>query len=368
MTMMIKILAPCLALAACVAGARDDAPGPDLEPTLGALSPGTTFCPAGFSLDLAHRLCASATEAVGPFPRAMIEDCKRFVANRSNGSNACETTVTGEVNARWALALAIGARDHTLQASGCATGTSFDPATGYCRDAANVYGPFSNDDVAFCKSKIGGSACETNRIAPTMVRPKATGFSAATEIAVTGRGAHIGKLVIAIGVAEGTLHNDGSATPAYFGHRDSGIPNIGLWSCTVCGSRSAADADQFYYDAVIAPEVGAYQRSAAGLANHPMVAAAFFGLLVQSPAAALDDANATDLALITQLARGQVTAPVTEAKLLAALVRAWTVRGVMQWHSPDTGAIDPAAGRADQLRRLRAYESALGANGVTPYP
>jgi hypothetical protein len=184
-----------LGLAACLAGAQ--APSPDLE-----LSSATiTFCPAGFALDTTYQLCASPTEAVGPFPRAMIDDCKRFVANRSDGSNACETTLTGQVNTRWALALAIATRDHTLTTSGCVTGTSFDPATGYCADGANVYGPFSTDDVAFCKARLGGAACETNRIAPTMVRSKSTGFSAATEIAVTSHGAHIGKLVIAIGVA-----------------------------------------------------------------------------------------------------------------------------------------------------------------------
>jgi hypothetical protein len=343
-------------------GDSDSAPGLSLAAQ-------NAFCPAGFSFDSGNALCLSATEAVGPFPPSMIEFCKRFVANRGDGSNACETTVSGAPNTRWARNLAIYGRKNTLLSSGCARGTAIDATTGYCSDGTNVYGPFASDTVTYCKSKSGGNACESNRIGRSFAKPRpASGFSAATEIRVSGNGATIGKLVIAVGYAEGTLNTDGSATPAYYGHMDSGIPNIGLWSCTVCGSRSAAQADQYYYDTYIAPEVNRYLQVAGGLANHPMVAGAFFGLLVQSPAAALSDADSDDLALITLLARGRLSAPVTETKLLDLLVASWTVNGVMQWRSPDTGQIDPARGRADQLRRLRAYEAALRANGITPYP
>lgn len=372
MKLAVSVLAPlavpllAFGFVACAAGQAP--PGPTRELLRATLDPASTFCPAGFTLDTEHQLCASAAEVVGPFAGSMTEFCKRFVASRSDGTNSCETAVDGRVSTRWVRQLAFDARTSTLQGDGCAQSTSLDSATGYCSDGDNVYGPFSLDDVAFCKAAQGGSTCETNRVAPVMVRRKASGFSAANEITVANRGASIGKLVIAIGVAEGTLHADGTATPAYFGNMDSGIPNIGLWSCTVCGNRSAADADQFYYDNVIAPHVADYEQAAGSLANHPMVAAAFFGLLVQSPDATLNNANASDLALITMLARGQLAAPVSEAALLDLLVRAWTVHGVMQWRSPDTGANDPAAGRADQLRRLRAYADALNANGVTPYP
>jgi hypothetical protein len=173
--------------------------------------------------------------------------------------------------------------------------------------------------------------------------------------------------VIAVGHAEGTLTATGSKTDAYFGHGDSGLHNIGLWSCTVCGDRSGPQADQYYYDSNIAPEVGRYAQAAGAYANHPMVAAAFFGLLVQSPLAALED-EGDDLAFINLLARGQLSGPVTEAKLLDLLVRAWTVNGVMKWKNPDTGLFDGVRGRQDQLRRLQAYASSLSAQGVNPYP
>jgi hypothetical protein len=352
-----------LGLAACATtGGADDGEDP-----AAAINSGPRFCAAGFSFDAASQLCLSGTEAVGPFAPSMTEFCKRFVANRPDGSNSCETTLTGAVNTRWTRQLAIDARKSTLEGA-CPRGTAVDSATGYCADATNLYGPFTIEDVELCKSLQGGAACETNRIGKGFAKPRASTFSAATEIAVTNGGANIGKLVIAIGHAEGTLNTDGSPTPAYFGHFDSGIPNIGLWSCTVCGSRTPAQADQYYYDQFIAPEVSRYVRAAGSLADHPMVAGMFFGLLVQSPAAALQDVDSDDLAAITILSRGQLTAPVTEAKLLDVLVRAWTVNGVMQWRNPNTGRIDPVAGRADQLRRLRAYESGLRANGVTPYP
>lgn len=129
------------------------------------------FCPAGFAFDTANQLCLSATEAVGPFPRSMIDDCKRFVADRADGTNSCETTPGGAVTTRWARSLAIGARTRTLQPSGCAAGTARH-ASGYCADATNLYGPFSKEDVAYCKSNSGGNACETNRVAPGLVKPR----------------------------------------------------------------------------------------------------------------------------------------------------------------------------------------------------
>lgn len=354
-----------VALTACALG--EVLSDSDAAPTSRAVSAQAAFCAAGFSFDSSHQLCVSASEAVGPFPRAMIDRCKQFVANRADGSNSCETTPDGRPATRWAKTLAIDSRKATLQGA-CVRGTTFDASLGYCSDGGNLYGPFSKDDVAFCKSLGGGATCETNRVHPSFAKKKGVAFDVAREIAVRDAGASIGRLVIAIGHAEGTLFSDGRPTSAYFGHMDSGIPNIGLWSCTVCGARTPKQADQYYYDQFIAPELGGYRQAAGALASHPMVAATFFGLLVQSPEAALSDADADDLALITLLARGRLSAPVTEAKLLDLLVASWTVNGVMQWRSPDTGQIDPARGRQDQLRRLGAYATALRANGVNPYP
>ena len=330
------------------------------------------FCPQGFAFNTSSQLCLSATEAAGPFPPSMVALCRQWVPDRPDGSNACVTTLAGLPSTRWARNIAVNARAATRQADGCAQGTAVDARQGYCSDGKDLYGPFSKDDVSYCQTVVGGgTACATNRVAAGMVRPKTTtpvpgGFNATSEIAVNG--AAWGKLVIAVGHAEGTLTATGGKTQAYFGHGDSGLHNIGLWSCVVCGNRSAAAADQYYYDAFIKPEVGRYVQAAGPLANHPMVAAAFFGLLVQSPEAALQDADADDLAFVNLLARGRLTAPVTEAKLLDLLVRAWTVNGVMLWRNPDTGQNDPVRGREDQLRRLQAYATSLSAQGVTPYP
>jgi murein DD-endopeptidase MepM/ murein hydrolase activator NlpD len=138
-----------------------------------ALSAATAFCTAGFSFDVTNQLCVSATEAVGPFPRSMIDHCKRFVTNRPDGSNSCETKPDGTVTTRWAKSVAIGARDATLQGQ-CAAGTAFDASVGYCSDGGNIYGPFSKDDVAFCQSLGGGLACETNRVHPSFAKKKAS--------------------------------------------------------------------------------------------------------------------------------------------------------------------------------------------------
>jgi hypothetical protein len=169
-------LVPSVALAGCLSGAESesdnaDSTGEDFVP----LAAQNAFCPTGFSFDSANNLCLSATEAAGPFPQSMIDFCKTVVANRSDGSNACTTTLDGKLTIRWARSIAITGRSRTLQANGCATGTSFDANAGYCSDGPNIYGPFSIDDVDFCKSLSGGLTCETNRVAPGFARPKNTG-------------------------------------------------------------------------------------------------------------------------------------------------------------------------------------------------
>lgn len=153
-------------VAACAVSAPD---GPDTAPAREAQVASQVFCPTGFTFDASDQLCTTASEAVGPFPLSMIDDCKRFVADRGDGSNACETTLDGSVNTRWAVSLAVAARAHTLQADGCAAGTSRDARTGYCGDGGNLYGPFSKTDVAFCQAHAVGTACETNRVSPTLV-------------------------------------------------------------------------------------------------------------------------------------------------------------------------------------------------------
>jgi hypothetical protein len=167
---------------AFVAGclAESDQPAAD-EAQAGSapVSASDAFCPTGFSFDASNKLCLSATEAAGPFPPSMVDFCKRFVANRADGTNSCVTSDTGGVATRWSRNLAIDGRKNTLAANGCSRGTSFDASAGYCSDGANIYGPFSKDDVAFCKANGGALVCETNRVAPGFARPKVGGDAGA---------------------------------------------------------------------------------------------------------------------------------------------------------------------------------------------
>jgi hypothetical protein len=147
------------------------------------VSAADAFCPQGFSYDLGNDLCLSASEAAGPFPASMIAFCKRWNPNRADGSNACETTATGAVSTRWTKTIALDARTSTRTASGCAQGTSLDATAAYCSDGTNLFGPFTKDDVSYCKTVAGGgSACETNRVAKGMVRPKTPSTDGLCEV------------------------------------------------------------------------------------------------------------------------------------------------------------------------------------------
>lgn len=107
-----------------------------------------SFCPPGTTLLQSHWLCATATEAVGPFTPAMVEKCKAW-----GGAAACG-------NARWGLAMAKSARG-TGQ---CPLGSTFDSALQECRSGENVYGPFSKALVEHCRTRGGGTACESMRL------------------------------------------------------------------------------------------------------------------------------------------------------------------------------------------------------------
>ncbi|HEU4408419.1 MAG TPA: M23 family metallopeptidase [Polyangiaceae bacterium] len=166
-----RLLVALTALGAAACGAPDAEQ--DAQTTDEAVAAADAFCPQGFAFDSGTQLCLSATEAAGPFPRSMIEFCRQWVPNRADGSNACETADAGGPATRWARSLAVDARLFTRKADGCAVGTAPDAKQGYCSDGANLYGPFSKDDVFFCQTAGGGgAACETNRIAVGLARPK----------------------------------------------------------------------------------------------------------------------------------------------------------------------------------------------------
>lgn len=137
------------------------------------LAAADAFCPQGFSYNVASELCLSATEGAGPFAPSMIAFCRTWNPNRADGSNACETDVQGRASTRWVRGIAVDARTATRGADGCPQGTAINAAQGYCSDGPNLYGPFSKDDVFYCQTVgLGGSACESNRIATGLVRPK----------------------------------------------------------------------------------------------------------------------------------------------------------------------------------------------------
>lgn len=172
-------------------------------------------------------------------------------------------------------------------------------------------------------------------------------------------------LVLAIGHAEGTIHLDGSPTQAYYGHGDSGHRNIGVFSCIVCGSRSPAEADQYYLDAKLKPLRARFVDAARGAllpANHPMLAAAFFTLLTQSPLAATDRKGFLDR-MSTLKAQGIS---------LETLIQL----SVDSYRDPDSNTFEDVARfnndesriRADQKRRLVKVETFLKNAGVELYP
>jgi len=112
------------------------------------------WCPDGTDYDFDHGLCISENEAVGPFTKTMVALCIQY----GGGAQACN----GE---RWDVGFA-----QSLRATGsCPPGTSHDSTKGYCREGEDLFGPFSPELVARCKSNSGGHACETMRWKRSMV-------------------------------------------------------------------------------------------------------------------------------------------------------------------------------------------------------
>ncbi len=172
-------------------------------------------------------------------------------------------------------------------------------------------------------------------------------------------------LVLAIGHAEGTIDIQGNRTQAYYGHGDSGLKNVGVFSCVSCGNRSPEQADQFYLEKNVQPLRARFESAARAAllpADHPMLAAAFFTLLVQSPEAATDRKG-----FLERMAGLKMTG-ITFENLLQT--------SVDSYRDPDTNRFEDVARfnndegriRADQKRRLTQVENFLRNRGVTLYP
>lgn len=171
----------------------------------------------------------------------------------------------------------------------------------------------------------------------------------------------------AVFYAEGTwAYNNSGPTDAYWGHSDSNRHNIGGYSCTVCGDRSAASADSYFLTQhIIDPWAGrTFQHSAHTYLSsvqrfslpetHPMLIGAFMLLSTQSSEATFADEGLLD----TQFGRLR-SSGVTCSGLLLALFESY--------RDPRTGRIASPLGEAglkrDQVRRLSSYEWFLRHNG-----
>lgn len=118
-------------------------PMPEVEPML--VDNDEVFCSAGFEWDAVYDLCASESEAIGPFPPAMVEACLAC------GGIDCE-------GSRWGVDQARGLRG----TDPCWPGTSVFETI--CVDETHAWGPFSPDMVAACKDAGGGEVtCESMR-------------------------------------------------------------------------------------------------------------------------------------------------------------------------------------------------------------
>jgi hypothetical protein len=172
-------------------------------------------------------------------------------------------------------------------------------------------------------------------------------------------------LILAIGHAEGTINLDGSPTQAYYGHGDSGFRNVGVFSCISCGNRGPEEADVFYLENRIKPMRTRFEDAARGALlppNHPMLSAAFFTLLTQSPEAATD--------------RKGFLERMASLKMLGITLENLIQVSVDSYRDPDSNRFedvarfnnDEARIRADQKRRLSKVEAFLRNRGVELYP
>ncbi|MEY2986746.1 MAG: hypothetical protein RJB13_267 [Pseudomonadota bacterium] len=172
-------------------------------------------------------------------------------------------------------------------------------------------------------------------------------------------------LVLAIGHAEGTIDLQGNRTQAYYGHNDSGFKNVGVFSCISCGNRTPEQADRYYLEKNVQPLRERFESAARAAllpADHPMLAAAFFTLLVQSPAAATDRKG-----FLERMAGLKMTG-ITYENLLQTSVDSYRDPDTNRFEDVERFGNDESRIRADQKRRLTQVENFLRNRGVTLYP
>lgn len=159
-----------LALVGCSApSARDGADETARTSQAALTSEGQLYCPPGTEADVTLGYCADATNAYGPFTKAMADACVTW-----GGGPACMATLAFTIDGhtvnvpRWARAFARGLRGDAV----CMRGAQRDTAHGeVCVEDASAsasgvreaYGPFPRHVVVACIASGGGDACYTNR-------------------------------------------------------------------------------------------------------------------------------------------------------------------------------------------------------------
>ncbi|NRA69228.1 MAG: M23 family metallopeptidase [Pseudobacteriovorax sp.] len=107
------------------------------------------ICPSNFQYNTSTRLCETSTEALGPFPVKMINQCLSY-----GGGEACRGAI-------WSRSFA-----RSLRGSGvCPNGSTRDASSGLCIDRNNesAFGPFTEAHIKNCQASGGGRACEQLR-------------------------------------------------------------------------------------------------------------------------------------------------------------------------------------------------------------
>lgn len=172
-------------------------------------------------------------------------------------------------------------------------------------------------------------------------------------------------LVLALGHAEGTIDLQGQRTKAYYGHSDSGFRNVGVFSCISCGNRTPEQADIYFLESKVQPVQTLFETAARAAllpADHPMLAAAFFTLFIQSPAAATDRKG-----FLERMAGLKMTG-INFDNLLQTSVDSYRDPDSNRFEDVARFGNDESRIRADQKRRLTQVENFLRQRGVKLYP
>ncbi|WP_209328609.1 C39 family peptidase [Pseudoalteromonas sp. PA2MD11] len=124
------------------------------------------LCPDGASYDETLDFCRIDNDVFGPFTKAMVDKCQQF-----GGGNACTSTYQYPVQGntidvlRWSQSFATNIRGDGDCPIGAVRSTAYG---GHCFEELigepnNIYGNFSQQEVAACNELDGGVACYTNR-------------------------------------------------------------------------------------------------------------------------------------------------------------------------------------------------------------